>query len=53
MVNCAIAGCNNYTRKTKGSVIKYFRFPQQDDIAKQWVIACRRMDKINLKKIYQ
>ncbi|VEN43569.1 unnamed protein product [Callosobruchus maculatus] len=49
MVNCAIAGCTNYTRRTKGTNIEYFRFPKQDDIAKQWVVACRREDKINLK----
>ncbi|XP_050300162.1 THAP domain-containing protein 1-like [Anthonomus grandis grandis] len=49
MVNCAVLGCKNHTKKTKGTKIKYFRFPKQEDLAKQWVIRCHRGDKINLK----
>nr|CAH7759845.1 unnamed protein product [Callosobruchus chinensis] len=49
MPGCAVANCKNYNRVTKGSGVKYFRFPKNEDLAKQWVIACRRKDEINLK----
>lgn len=49
MPDCAVAKCGNFTRKTKGTEIKYFRFPKNDDLAKQWEAACKRDDKINLK----
>lgn len=41
MVNCAICGCKNHTRKTKGSDITYHRFPKNETLMKQWVIACK------------
>lgn len=50
MPGCAVAKCGNYTRKTKGTEIKYYKFPtNNEDLCKQWIIACRREDKINLK----
>ncbi|XP_050500736.1 THAP domain-containing protein 1-like [Diabrotica virgifera virgifera] len=49
MPGCAVANCKNYNRVTKGSNIKYFRFPQNEEFVKQWVVACRRQDEINLK----
>ncbi|CAH0564616.1 unnamed protein product [Brassicogethes aeneus] len=48
MPGCAVAGCRNLSKNTKGTQIKYFSFPKSD-IAKEWVVACRRKDKINLK----
>lgn len=49
MPGCAVATCKNFNRKTKGTDIKYFSFPKNEDMAKQWITACRREDKINLK----
>lgn len=49
MPNCAAATCKNTNRTTKGTDIKYFRFPKNEDMSKQWIVACRREDKINLK----
>lgn len=50
MPGCAIAGCGNYNRVTKGTEIKYFRFPIRDKkICDKWISACRRADEINLK----
>ncbi|CAH0556742.1 unnamed protein product [Brassicogethes aeneus] len=49
MPNCAVAICQNYYKSTKGTDIKYFTFPKKEDLAKKWIIACRREDKINLK----
>lgn len=49
MPGCAVFGCNNYNRVTKGTNIKYFRFPKSKELSKQWISACRRKDNINLK----
>lgn len=49
MPGCAVYGCGNYNRKTKGTNIKYFRFPYNEDLAKKWINACKRKDKFNLK----
>lgn len=49
MVNCAVSGCNNYYRNTKGTDIKYFRFPKDREISHKWLAACWRADKVNLR----
>lgn len=49
MPGCAVFKCGNTNKKTKGTEIKYFRFPKIDEICKKWIVACRREDKINLK----
>lgn len=49
MPGCAVALCKNYNRLTKGTEIKYFRFPKDKELCKKWIIACRREDEINLK----
>lgn len=48
MPNCAVYGCHNHTRKTKGSEVRYLRFPKNEELCKKWVIACKRKDKINV-----
>lgn len=48
MPSCAIATCKNNNRNTKGTDIKYFSFPKSD-LKKQWIVACKRNDEINLK----
>lgn len=50
MPSCAIANCGNYYRKTKLIGVRYFKFPRQEDLAKQWLSACKREDVVNLKK---
>lgn len=40
MPGCAVATCKNTNKKTKGSNVKYFRFPQNGDLSKQWVNFC-------------
>lgn len=49
MPGCAVATCKNTNKVTKGTNIRYFRFPKIESICKQWMVACRREDKINLK----
>lgn len=49
MPSRSVANCNYYTRKAKGTDIKYFRYPKNKDLAKQWIVACRRKDEIYLK----
>ncbi|KAL1493922.1 hypothetical protein ABEB36_009602 [Hypothenemus hampei] len=52
MPSCAIFGCNNYTRKTKGTDIKYFRFPRDTDMQQKWIRACERKDEFKIKNSY-
>lgn len=40
---CAMYGCSEQTQK---GMIRLHRFPQNEDISKQWVFLCRRNDKI-------
>lgn len=49
MPACAVFTCKNSNHSTKGTDIKYFGFPKDDDVCKQWIVACGRKDKINLK----
>ena len=48
MPGCAVYGCNNYSRKTKGSAIRYFTFPKNNDLQGQWIVACKRKDSFDL-----
>lgn len=49
MPGCAIATCKHTNKITKGSEIRYFRFPKNYAMAKKWIFACRRQDTINLR----
>ncbi|KAK9738047.1 THAP domain [Popillia japonica] len=49
MLGCAVNACGNYNRATKGSNIRYYRFPKDKALAKQWIAACKRYDVINIK----
>ncbi|XP_069704855.1 uncharacterized protein [Periplaneta americana] len=49
MPACAVFSCKNYNRKSKGSDLIYHSFPKDDSVCKQWIHACRRKDKINIK----
>nr|CAI5828659.1 unnamed protein product [Callosobruchus analis] len=49
MPNCAVATCRNCNRNTKGKDITFFRLPKNEDMAKQWIAACKRLDEMNLK----
>lgn len=48
---CAVATCNNYSRKTKklGIDVVYHCFPKDPETAKLWVLKCKRLDSINCK----
>ena len=48
MVNCAIVGCSNNSRKDVGC-ISYYRLPKNDMLKKTWLIKIGR-DKSNLPK---
>ncbi|KAK9712222.1 THAP domain [Popillia japonica] len=39
MPGCAVNACGNYNRATKGSNIRYYRFPKDKALAKQWIAA--------------
>lgn len=38
MPNCAVATCKNSNKTTKGSDIKFFTFPKNIDLSKQWIV---------------
>ncbi|XP_048521919.1 uncharacterized protein LOC109537018 isoform X5 [Dendroctonus ponderosae] len=40
MPQCAVVGCNNTHRRTKGGSVKYHRFPGDSVIRHQWLKAC-------------
>ena len=44
---CAVFGCSNAKEKTKGSEIRYFRFPKEEHYRKIWLNLCRRADAVN------
>lgn len=48
MPNCAVFGCNKRNQNTKGTNVKFYKFPKVDDLARQWLNACRRSDRVNL-----
>lgn len=49
MPNCAVYGCYNSNRKTKGTETKYYSFPGSEELQRKWLAACKRADGINLK----
>lgn len=49
MPACAVASCRNFNQNTKGTDIKYYRFPKDEYFLNKWIAACRRKDKINIK----
>ncbi|CAG9768219.1 unnamed protein product [Ceutorhynchus assimilis] len=42
MPQCAVVGCNNTHRRTRGKSIKYHRFPGDNITRHQWLKACRK-----------
>lgn len=50
MPTCAVQGCLSYSRKTKGTNIKYYSFPKKEELSKRWVYACHRLDKFNIQQ---
>lgn len=49
MPSCTVSYCKNFNTNTKETDIKYFSFPKYEDMAKQWITACKRSVKVNLK----
>lgn len=45
--NCSVYGCYNTGRKTRGTGIRYFRFPKENTLRQRWIHLCCRADKIN------
>ncbi|XP_075229648.1 uncharacterized protein LOC142329169 isoform X7 [Lycorma delicatula] len=48
MPNCAVKGCNNYNRKTKGTNIRYYTFPKDKEMQDKWLTVCKNRQLINL-----
>lgn len=46
MVNCSVATCKNYARKTVNVV--YHVFPKNPSLSSEWVVKCKRADNINI-----
>lgn len=42
-------GYKNINKNTKGSEAKYYSFPKNNILGQQWLQACYRKDKVNLK----
>ena len=42
---CAVFGCT----PSKNSNLKYYKFPSNDNLARQWIHKCCRSDHINIK----
>ncbi|XP_045106097.1 uncharacterized protein LOC123501361 [Portunus trituberculatus] len=47
--SCSVLWCYSDKGKTAGTGIRYFRFPKNDEIRKQWVRACDKVDDFNFK----
>lgn len=48
-MECAVATCKNYWRKTKDTEhVIYHRFPNNKEIAKIWLFKCKRADTVNI-----
>lgn len=45
--SCGVAVCRNTSinAKKRGLVIHFFRFPQDPDVKKEWIVKCCRADK--------
>ncbi|XP_049314813.1 52 kDa repressor of the inhibitor of the protein kinase [Bactrocera dorsalis] len=48
-MRCAVFGCNNNNGKNVATKWRFFHFPKDKVVVKQWVHFCRRTDKINVK----
>lgn len=40
MTTCAVYGCFNNSATTTDPTVQYYHFPQQHEIAQQWIRAC-------------
>ncbi|XP_068211279.1 nucleolar and coiled-body phosphoprotein 1-like isoform X2 [Palaemon carinicauda] len=47
--NCAIHGCNNRYEICIGTGIRFFRFPRDEAVRRDWVSKCKRSEEINTK----
>lgn len=51
-MRCAVCKCNSDNQSKKNpcdKTIKFYRFPKNSDLYKQWLNATKRKDKVNLK----
>lgn len=48
MPSCVVKNCKNHSRKTVGSDIKYFSFPKEERLCKQWIDVCQSQN-LNLE----
>ncbi|XP_049311667.1 52 kDa repressor of the inhibitor of the protein kinase-like isoform X2 [Bactrocera dorsalis] len=48
-MRCAVFGCNNNNGKNCATKWRFFHFPKDKTVLKQWIHFCRRTDKINVK----
>lgn len=47
---CSVKFCKNWNGNSKSKNIKFFTFPKDPDLAKEWIKRCDLVDKIhNLK----
>lgn len=49
MPYCAVSGCRNHNRNTKGGVVRFYTFPVAGEFQAKWISACKRSDKLNMK----
>ncbi|KAK4883815.1 hypothetical protein RN001_000086 [Aquatica leii] len=51
-MRCAVISCNSDNQSKKNPCnknIKFFRFPKNSDLSKQWLHATKRKDKVNVE----
>lgn len=49
MPYCAVSGCRNHNRNTKGGVVRFYTFPVAGEFQAKWISACTRSDELNMK----
>lgn len=50
MVKCVVKGCKNYSNKKNKQLVRYFSFPNDENLKKQWISACQiDCEKHNIK----
>ncbi|GBN71779.1 hypothetical protein AVEN_147050-1 [Araneus ventricosus] len=47
MMNCALPLCRNDSRKSNGE--SFHPFPKDENLCKQWLFNCKRLDHVNTK----
>lgn len=49
MPSCAVPGCNSHNKMKQKTDIKFYSFPKDESMQVQWIQACNRQGKLNVR----